>query len=102
VTYITMYEFLLQELEVKMEINHLMDILEFVQDFNLQSNSGLYDNHAIFSEKPLEKGHHMLTWKSTLITSDHGVVYIERYKGSPLAALISVFKQSGVSKLSKN
>ena len=48
VTYITMFEFLLQELELKMEINHLMTILEFVTEYNAQSNVGIYSTHPIF------------------------------------------------------
>jgi hypothetical protein len=52
VTYITMFEFLLQELEMRMEINHLMAILEFLTEYNAQSDVGIYSNHAIFCEPP--------------------------------------------------
>jgi hypothetical protein len=48
VTYITMFEFLLQEIELKMEINHLMSIMEFVSDYNAKSNVGIRSTHAIF------------------------------------------------------
>ena len=52
VTYVTMFEFLVQELELRMEINHLMAILEYISEFNAQSDVGLYSNHAIFIELP--------------------------------------------------
>ena len=51
ITYITMFEFLIQELELKMEINHLMSILEFLSEYNDQSNAGIYSSHAIFHDK---------------------------------------------------
>jgi hypothetical protein len=51
-----MFEFLLQELELRMEINHLMSLIEFLTDFNAEYEQGLYSNHAIFKEPPTTKG----------------------------------------------
>jgi hypothetical protein len=38
VTYVSMFEFLMQELELRMEVNHLMAIIEYVSDLRSQSD----------------------------------------------------------------
>jgi hypothetical protein len=111
VTYITMYEFLLQELEIRMEINHLAQVLEFISDYNAQSNIGIYSSHPVFCEpasrdksqsftidEELKEDENTLhTWRTSNIKSEVGTVYIGKYKGSPMKMLISIFKQSGSS-----
>jgi len=112
ITYITMFEFLIKEIELKMEINHLMSILDFLSDYNDQSNAGIYSSHAIFHDKhavkssqsefeeydvgDTEKDLHLETWRLSNVESQEDIVYIEKYKGSPIVILISVFMFSQV------
>ena len=50
VQYINLFEFLLKELELKIEIEHLMSIFEFAQAFNERFNAGLASSHRIFAD----------------------------------------------------
>ena len=50
VQYINLFEFLLKELELKIEIEHLMSIFEFAQSFNERFNAGLASSHRIFAD----------------------------------------------------
>lgn len=45
VYYINLYEFLLKELEVSIELEHLFSIIEWVQAFNKSMGSGLASSH---------------------------------------------------------
>ena len=45
VTYINWLEFLLKELELRVEIDHLMSIFGWVQAFNEKFNRGLTSSH---------------------------------------------------------
>lgn len=51
--YINWFEFLLKELELCIEIDHLMSIFEFVQVFNEKFDNGLVSSHQIFSDDKL-------------------------------------------------
>ena len=53
VQYINWFEFLLKELEIRIEIDHLMSIFEFVQVFNEKFGEGLVKSHQIFSDDNL-------------------------------------------------
>ena len=51
--YINWFEFLFKELEIKIEIDHLMSIFEFVQVFNEKFDNGLVASHQIFYDEDL-------------------------------------------------
>ena len=51
VTYINLFEFLFRELELRIELDHLMTIFEFVGDFNEKFAVGLAASHEIFHEE---------------------------------------------------
>lgn len=51
--YINWFEFLLKELELCIEIDHLMSIFEFVQVFNEKFDNGLVSSHQIFLDDKL-------------------------------------------------
>lgn len=91
-------------------------MLEFISDYNAQSDAGIYSSHAIFCERTIrdksqsftideemkEDENPLHTWRTSNIKSEVGTVYIGKYKGSPLKMLISIFKQSGTEgKLAK-
>ena len=50
VQYINLFEFLLKELELKIELEHLMSIFEWAQAFNEKFNAGLASSHQIFAD----------------------------------------------------
>ena len=57
VTYINLFEFLFRELELRIELDHLMTIIEFVGAFNEKFAVGLASQHQIFmnlEEKPAQ------------------------------------------------
>ena len=53
VQYINWFEFLLKELELRIEVEHLLSIFEFAQDFNEQMEKGLAECHQIFVDTNL-------------------------------------------------
>ena len=53
VQYINWFEFLLKEMEIAIELEHLMSILEWVQAFNMKMESGLASSHKIFADTSL-------------------------------------------------
>ena len=53
VQYINMFEFLLKELELRIELEHLMSIFEWAQAFNRGFDQGLAYSHQIFADKYL-------------------------------------------------
>lgn len=53
VTYINLFEFLFRELDLRIELDHLMTIIEFVGAFNETFESGLASNHQIFMNQEL-------------------------------------------------
>ena len=48
VQYINWLEFLLAELELRIEVDHLMSIFEFAEAFNKKFEAGLASTHLIF------------------------------------------------------
>ena len=48
-----MFEFLLKELELRIELEHLMSIFEWAQAFNQGFDQGLAYSHQIFADKYL-------------------------------------------------
>ena len=51
--YFNWVEFLLKELELRIELEHLMSMLEWVAAFNESFETGLASNHQIFSDATL-------------------------------------------------
>ena len=96
-----------------MEINHIMAILEFLSDYNAESNVGLYSTHPIFfqqqkssnqvsvEEESKDSQAVLQTWRSQTVAKEEGTIYIEKYVGHPILMIISVFKASGDSKIKK-
>jgi hypothetical protein len=83
-----------------------MQVLEFISEYNAQSNVGIYSSHAIFMERKSknktvsfileeeekEEENPFNSWRSSNIKSEEGTIYIGKYKGSPMKMLISIFK----------
>ena len=51
VTYITLFEFLVKELELKVELEHMNAMAEYAQSFAGKFNTGITDTHNIFIEQ---------------------------------------------------
>ena len=55
VSYFNWIEFLITELVLKVEIDHLMSIIEWSSAFNAQFNKGLASSHQIFNDAQLKR-----------------------------------------------
>lgn len=55
VTYITLFEFLVKELELKVEVEHMYAMLEYGSAIGNQFNTGITDTHNIFLEQITKK-----------------------------------------------
>ena len=53
VQYINIFEFLVKELELRIELEHLISIFEFAQAFNENMEQGLTSSHQIFADPTL-------------------------------------------------
>lgn len=53
VQYVNWLEFLVKELELRIELEHLMSIIEFAQAFNEKFEAGLASSHQIFNDANL-------------------------------------------------
>lgn len=54
--YINWLEFLVQELEIKIELSHLMSMIEWYMAFNEKQGVGLASTHEIFKDRTLMTG----------------------------------------------
>ena len=50
VVYITLFEFLVKELELKVELEHMNEMIEYGGAFAKKFNTGITDTHNIFVE----------------------------------------------------
>ena len=51
--YINWFEFLVKELECRIELSHLMSIVEWFMAFNEMQGEGLASSHEIFKDRTL-------------------------------------------------
>jgi hypothetical protein len=52
------FEFLWRELELKLELEHLMSILEYMKDFFEAQEAGLASSHPVFIDNDVRKTEH--------------------------------------------
>lgn len=51
ITYINMLEFLVKEIELQVELGHLMSVVRWASAFNGKFNAGLTSSHQIFGDE---------------------------------------------------
>ena len=134
VMYITLFEFLVKELEFKVEVEHMNEMIEYGSAIGRMFGTGITAGHAVFSEQATKKKEaesnfedsmafeseqiestvdmedkvalldmddddeeeetqqEVITWRSKGIEADSGIIYIQKYSGSPISIEVSLFK----------
>ena len=136
VMYITLFEFLVKELELKVEVEHMNEMIEYGSALGTMFGTGITASHNVFSEQSTKKERaesnyedsmmfesediqstvniedriaqldmedddeeeenlpEVITWRSKGIEADSGIIYIQKYSGSPISIDVSLFKQT--------
>lgn len=55
ITYVTVFNFLIQELEVNIELNYLLSLLDFGEDITKALGSAMTTPHPVFGKKMIEE-----------------------------------------------
>jgi hypothetical protein len=105
ISYYEIVEWLVKELEVKMELDHIYGIMEWVFAVQNNLNASLTTTSPIFLAPKINLNDSIVslsgddvkvtTWKDKqIVKTDENTVYIKSYKGSPFCLELSLFKQT--------
>lgn len=113
ISYYEIIEWLVKELEVKMELDHIFSITEWVFAFQAAMNTSLTSISPVFKAAKRIEGLDVLEagldesgmvdekvpyWRDEeILKADEKTIYVKSYKGSPLCLELSLFKQTGTS-----
>ncbi len=106
VKYLELVEFLVKELELKVELDHIFSILDWIMSVQQQLNTSLTTMSPVFRQKAIkvdslreDESHFdqdlIENWRTQqILQKDDSILYIKQYKGSPLMIELSLFKQT--------
>jgi hypothetical protein len=100
VSYYEIVEWLLKEMDIDIELDHVFAMLDWLFEFQDRMSSSLATVYPLFKGLPKSEGldesieePRCVTWKDQdLSKGDDTYVYFKSYKGSPVSLELSLFK----------